>query len=187
MVDKKDDTSGKIVESLDKAIDADVWGASVVLKVILKRLVSIRDRFVKSSNVKNSDVEKKIGGQTLFHDQVRVYVALYVSGGRDITRWERLLRSISNGIQGRPCYRDEVFARNYVNSKGGSESHAYIVVNVEPKYILKVSEDKLSKDALGQKVINVMCRAVDRASIVEFVHKNNKRYRFVDKKLVLIK
>ena len=159
---------------------------SVVLKVIHKRLVAIRDRFA-SSNVDNNVSSLSSQNNRMFQNEVKVYIALYLSGGRDLSRWERLFRSICNGIQGRPTYCDEVYARNYVNSKNGSASHGYIIVSLDPKYILNVDDNKVSKDALGQKVISIMCRSVSSDRIVEFVHKNKDRYRLVRGSLVLTK
>ena len=182
----KNDTSKKVVSALDMAINSDVWSKSVVLKVIHKRLVAIRDRF-SSSSPDRQETLGSVQDNRMFHKEVKVYISLYLSGGRDLSRWERLFRSISNGIQGRPTYSEEVYARNYVNSKNGSASHGYIIVSIDPKYILNVKDSKCSKDALGQKVISIMSRSVSPDRIIEFVHKNKDRYRLVNEALILTK
>ncbi|HJN37784.1 MAG TPA: Dot/Icm secretion system protein IcmQ [Gammaproteobacteria bacterium] len=177
------ESAKKIVKLLDKAVDADVWSGSMILRVIHKRLKAIRDRFANdhAASAVAKSIEKDVS--SLFQDQVKIYITLYLSTGKRIDQWEKLLKVINTGVQGRPAYRDEVYARNYVNSKQSTDCDGYIVMRIDKKYLLDVPEDKVSKDALGQAIVSFLPRALKDKNIVEFVHKNLTRYAYQEGKL----
>ena len=109
------ESADKILKILDKAIDSEVWEGSMILRVVHKRLMALRGRFSNEQGRKSisKNLDKRVS--ELFQDQVVIYITLYSSSGRSLDTWGKLLRLIESGVQGRPAYRDEMCAKNYVN------------------------------------------------------------------------
>jgi intracellular multiplication protein IcmQ len=177
------ESADKILKILDKAIDSEVWEGSMILRVVHKRLMALRGRFSNEQGRKSisKNLDKRVS--ELFQDQVVIYITLYSSSGRSLDTWGKLLRLIESGVQGRPAYRDEMCAKNYVNSKRSAECNGYVAIRVYNKYLLNIPEDKVAKDALGQPIVSFLPRALDDRNIVEFVHNNSIRYTYKDGQL----
>ena len=177
----------KVIDLCRGLIEAGDWSSSPFLvKVIgpvretLHRMEAIQ-RDLSSNGRVSASVETSIvnAGKT------QLFISIYQAQGRDIKRWELLLRSLSTFYLGRPVYDDIAKAQAWVRSKSDPSTEAFVEVWVNSSAI---SENPTYKrvDKLGQDLVNLSPGILKKEDIICFYHLN-KCYDFKDNILIIRK
>lgn len=117
-------------------------------------------------------------------DCPRLYIALYQLDGHKIEVWPDNIRVSINNLSGKIIYSQEKDIEQLMRSKqGAKENNGYLVVKVKAGDYA-VADGK--QDKFGQQLFTIKRNAVELSEVEEFVQGNGKRYRLVNKQLVLI-
>lgn len=119
---------------------------------------------------------------SLMFDQQLVYVHLFNTAGKNMTRWLNILspRNLIEYSVNRPIYAEEVQVQAYIRSRPQLDEHAYIVIKVDHAAVL--SEHAI--DPLGQPLLKLKENTLKIEHVIDFVH-NGHRYKLRDGQLVL--
>lgn len=175
-----------ILKALDTAIAVDVWSKSSTLRVIGKRLTSIRDNFQQAITGAQPELKtNEKSTQTNETDKIQVFVSLYSSTGDDLRSWERILSTLPKQIVSRPIYAKEQDAEGLLRSSPKRQNEAYLCLWIDSAQIQSISEEKLPRDRSGHPLLTLKGRAMSADYEATFVHLSG-RYRYANGKLAKV-
>ncbi|KGP62555.1 phosphoesterase [Legionella norrlandica] len=181
-----DEQKEAILKALNDAIEKGPWDKSNFLRAIGKKLVSIRDRFLRrigaSSQAKLRAESHLANRIALRSGQQEIYISLYSSDGSNLQSWEKILYSLPRQIISRPIYADEEDVKAILKTKENKQNEAYAAVYINQTDILPLSPDKAPVDKLGKTLLSLKDKSISLDNISRFVHISGV-YRYVNGRL----
>lgn len=173
-----------ILKSLDHLIGNKLWENSLFFRAIRKRLEDARDHFKEGLELDTTVQTGKTTRDSKFfsqEDMVEVYMALYISEGVSLRKWESLLNTLgSHAISSvsRPVYKNEQDIQESIRTKEFKQNDAYVAVYVR-KSDIAAPYGKPPVDRHGRELIVLKEGAVRPENITRFVHVSGM-YDFID-------
>lgn len=116
---------------------------------------------------------------TLTDSQQYVYVYLYNANGRLLSRWETMLspRNLFEYSVNRPIYETQKHVDVYIRSRPHDDEHAFLVMKIEKSDVIRLADDAMRQDNLGQPLLKLKEGALREDGLVYFYHRDS-RYVF---------
>lgn len=182
-----DEQKEAILQALNEAIEKGPWDKSNFLRVIGKKLITIRDRFLRrigaSSQAKLKAESHLANRIALRSGQQEIYVSLYSSDGRNLQSWEKILASLPRQMISRPIYADEEDIKAVLKTKENKQNEAYVSIYINQSDILPLSSDKAPVDKLGKTLLTLKDKSISLDNISRFVHVSGV-YRYTNGRLI---
>lgn len=173
----------ELLDSIKAALKGGPWDKGILFQTIGGKLETLLNELQEVLDLGEAQTSKSKTQAVTSSDGNLVYVLLYNSDGGDISKWERLLRTIGGQqVVNRPTYPSEVIIQAVIRAKSQKKNLAYIEVNIDPNLLLEDREELLPKDPMGNSLLVLKEDAVKSANIKRFVHEA-KTYHFQDQKL----
>jgi intracellular multiplication protein IcmQ len=177
----------KVLKALDKVIEGHTWDESNFLKVLGKKLRTVREEFAEKANSFGQDKSKitshLANRVALRSGQQEIFIALYSSDGGNIQSWERIVSNLPRQIVSRPIYVDENDLKAVIKTKENRVNEAYVACYVNQADILEMPIDKAPVDKLGKPLLTLKDKSVSLDNMNCFVHSSGV-YRYVHGRLV---
>lgn len=162
------------LKALDAAIETGPWEESNFLRVIKKKLITIRDNFATKTGYQTETEQKNtaefLKQIALRQGQQEIFIGIYSSDGNNMQAWERLLMNLPRQIISRPIYANEQDIKNLIKSKENKINEAYVVAYVSKTDILNVKTDKIPLDRFGKPLLSLKDKCLYLENISRFVH-----------------
>ncbi|HAT8593819.1 TPA: Dot/Icm secretion system protein IcmQ [Legionella pneumophila] len=182
-----DEQKETILKALNDAIEKGPWDKSNFLRVIGKKLIAIRDRFLKrigaASQAKLKAESHLANRIALRSGQQEIYVSLYSSDGSNIQSWEKIVGSLPRQMISRPIYADEEDIKAILKTKENKQNEAYVAIYISQSDILHLSADKAPVDKLGKPLLTLKDKSISLDNISRFVHMSGV-YRYSNGRLI---
>ncbi len=175
--------SRKLISILDELLNSDDWESSLLLRTAKKHLNALKDEAKQIADSLDGREEREQVDCSLKEGHIKVYVSLYQTEGARLKIWHDMLKSLSEYSTSRPVYKDEEQVRTAIRSKPDMQRHAYAVVIISESGIIHF--EKPAVDRLGQELLTLKDSVIETKNIIEFIHANEKRYKFRNDTLVL--
>ncbi len=175
-----------ILKALDALVEQGGWNASEFLRVIGKKLRTIRDDFSSRAVVISPDKSKitshLANRVALRSGQQEVFVALYSSDGANLQAWERIVINLPKQMISRPIYANEEDINQAIRAKENKVNEAYVSVYVGQGDVLPMG-DKTPLDKLGKSLLTLKDKSLNLENINRFVHSSGI-YQYAHGRLV---
>jgi len=189
----KDELSKEQTEAILKALDDSIaegpWEKSNFLRVIGKKLIDIREKFVSQLQTSDSDKEKTASDASkllaLHSNHQEIFVSLYSADGMNIRSWERILFNLPKQMVYRSIYTVEDDVKELIKTKPNKNNEAYVSIYINPNDILMRPQDKIPLDKLGKPLLSLKDNSIDLDNINHFVH-NSGTFRLFHGRLIKI-
>lgn len=175
----------KLKETFEDMLDNGPWDQTNFLKVIGKKIESLRDEFLAYLNEKTLEETKERFTVTKLRGHKQIYISLYTASGDKIKSWERLLANLPRQTTSRAIYEEEDHVKAIMRSKTDPSKDAYIAVFVNQDDLLHVADEKIPKDKLGNKLLTLKDRTLNLENVSRFVHVSGI-YDYVNGRLIKI-
>jgi len=181
----------EVAKVLDELLKSSDWNTSLFLKVAGKQLYKLRSE-AEALVEEGEALIQKNGSSSIYKkpplkkDEVELFIALYQSQGMRIDKWEETLRTLGASSIGRPIYKEKSQVEKTIDSRGNPLQEGYAVVYVKQGDIIEVNKSRETYDRFGHLLLNLTEQAVKIENIHEFIHANQKHYRFYEGQLSLI-
>jgi intracellular multiplication protein IcmQ len=162
-----------ILKILDDLVALGGWESSAFLKVIGKKLQTIRDDFssrTSSYRPDNSKITSNLANRVAIRSgQQEVFIALYSSDGSNIQSWERIVVNLPKQMVSRPIYANEEDVTQAVRGKENKINEAYVSIYVSQTDVLSMG-DKTPTDKQGKPLLTLKDKSLILSNINRFVH-----------------
>lgn len=175
--------SCKLISILDELLNNNDWESSLLLRTAKKHLNALKDEAKQITDSFKISEQHEDVVSSLKEGHIKVYISLYQTEGTKLKIWHDMLKSLSEHSVSRPVYKDEEQVRTAIRSKPDMQRHAYVVVAIPENGIIHF--EKPAVDRLGQELLTLKDGVIETRNIIEFVHANEKRYKFRNDMLVL--
>lgn len=175
----------QLVDDLDELLSKEEWEKSLMLKATYKRLKNLREQAqALLEEHEYAQQPQQQSKEQLNEDETYIYIFLFQATGRNMSKWEDMIRTIPKYLLSRPVYAEEKAVRDRIKDRGDRKEEGYVKAKVKKDHIVSSYAGRAEEDHLGNELVTIRESSISLDSIVEFVHANSKRYKFVDGKLV---
>lgn len=168
-----DEQNAAILKALNKAIEDGPWDSSNFLRILGKKLVALRDDFIRQLGSVNQAHQERYGLEKrvqLRDDQQEVYISLYSADGGNIQSWEKIIANLPRQVISRPIYAHEENIKEVLKLKSNKVNEAYVTVYINKSDILTTSVDRVLVDKLGNSLLSLKDKSVQLDNIFRFIH-----------------
>lgn len=164
----------EITNALDRVVEDLPWGQSVFLSALGKKFEKIRDEF--KNDVQGILIDSKESHQhghdhlTLRDDHIEIYIGIYNAQGTKLNIWTKVILNLIAQCVSRPIYATESAVKEMVRSKSNLNNEGYVLIHVKETDLMKVDEDKIPRDKLGNELLLLKDRVITPEKIKKFFH-----------------
>jgi len=163
----------EILKILDDLVALGGWESSAFLRVIGKKLQTIRDNFSSRTlnyNPQKSKITSNLANRVAIRSgQQEVFIALYSSDGGNLQSWERIVINLPKQMISRPIYASEEDVTQAIRAKENKINEAYVSIYVSQTDVLPMG-DKTPADKLGKPLLTLKDKSISLTNINRFMH-----------------
>ncbi len=169
----------KLYEDVKSALDLkmalDVWDSGPVMRLYRKRVARCRTD-VANMLLKLKDRERHVEVKEKFVNEregyQKVYIPLFQVEGRDMVRWEVVIKSLSTSLVGRAVFEDESAVEKYIRERDKGTQDGYVIAWVSTE---EVNKSKAMSTG-GHTGIALSDHGFKQEDSLQFVHANSAVY-----------
>lgn len=174
MKDKlSDEQTESILRALNKAIEQGPWESSNFLRMLGKKLVTLRDGLLDQLGSREFSFQQRGDDSTsvqLTEAQQPVYISLYSANGENLTSWERILANLPRQMISRPIYANEEHIKEALRLKLNKLNDAYVTAYINKTDIINIPADRVLVDKQGNPLLSLKDNSLTLSNIIYFTH-----------------
>lgn len=172
-VDSRLKTCNEVIEICQRLLAAGAWHESNFLRTVIRPVEdTLESMQMIRENLQSGETAEELSCHVNASGMVEVFISIYQADGRDLKKWELLIKSLPDYLLGRPVYSSEDKVKAFIRSKSDRSTEAYVKALV-PKGAIVQSVLAVKKDRLGHVLINLSPGALKKEYISEFYHLNH--------------
>lgn len=143
-------------------------------KAISSRLEALLRYVHQSVSLSKQEATVERASPALSENQQYVFVHLFNTKGKLLSRWEAMLspRLLMEYGVNRPIYAEQKQVEGYIRSRQDADEHAFLMMKIEQSDILPQDESSQNVDTLGQPLLKLKEGALKEQGLIYFFHKN---------------
>jgi len=167
-----DEIKKNIVDKFDDVLEKGDWESSLFFQTIGKRLRALREQAITDLGMdatqQTQQAEKKVE-ETIADDEMLVYISLYQADGKNIQKWQMLIKALTGAGISRPVYQQKEDLEELIRHKVDSQKEAYVIARVKKENLLRGPEKGL-QDRLGHPLLTLREGSLTLENMVEFIY-----------------
>lgn len=180
MAEQKDqgEVNKELLDLLNKLLQTPEWETSQFLKTSSKPIIEMRDKLRALVEQESAPALAALRRRIPTEGHIKVFVSLYQADGDNLSKWQQILRNISEYSVTRPIYAQESEVQALLRSKKDNKPEAYAVVYVAEADVQPSTPG--SSDQQGHELLTLRSGSLHANRIYEFVHRGNRYDWFED-------
>lgn len=167
------ETCDKVIQICKRLLAAGAWHESNFLRTVIKPVEdTLESMQTIRENLQLGETAAEVDCAVDDRGMVEVFISIYQADGRDLKKWELLVKSLPDYLLGRPVYGCEEAVKAFIRSKSDRSTEAYVRALV-PKSAIISSVLAVKKDRLGHVLLNLSPHALKKDHISLFYHLNH--------------
>lgn len=181
----------RILKTVEDALEQGPWRESRFLMAIGKKLLQIRQKLKNTIEYQelleaNARPKEQVTTRVMpLSDQLKVFISLYSSEGRNLDAWQKQLSNLRSLLISRPIYSKEEDVRQWIRSRPNDELEAYASIYIHSKDIIPAVTGRATTDKLGNPLIQTKGSFMQAPTVDQFFHRSGV-YDFQDGKLARV-
>ncbi len=175
----------KVIDKFDDVLEKGDWESSLFFQTIGKRLKALRAQAIidlgMTATQQHTESSELTTTAAIADDEVLVYISLYQSEGKDMLKWQMVIKALTGAGISRPVYEQKDYVDELIRHKVDVQKEAYVIAKIKQDNLLP-SPEKGLQDRFGHPLVTLREGSLTLENMVEFVHEG-RHYRLDSGKL----